>query len=95
MINDLEFENNKAIVNQSGRLATRIAALKKHARAAGIPAIYVNDNFGKWRSDFQKQADHCLNDGVGGQVLVERLRPQPGDYFVLIRAAGFTTTASD
>ena len=34
VINDLEFENNQALVKQSGRLASRIAALKRRARAA-------------------------------------------------------------
>ncbi len=96
VINDLEFEDNKALVKQAGRLATRIATLKKRARAAGIPSIYVNDNFGKWQSDFQKQVDHCLKDGVCGQVLVERLRPEPEDYFVLKpKHSGFYSTTLD
>ena len=30
-------------------MARRIARLEERARAAGIPAIYVNDNFGSWR----------------------------------------------
>jgi len=96
VINDLEFENNQALVKQSGRLATRIAALKKRARAAGIPAIYVNDNFGRWQSDFRKQVDHCLNDGVCGRILVERLKPAPDDYFVLKpKHSGFFSTTLD
>ena len=39
-------------------------------RAPGRPAsrsIYVNDNFGRWRSDFNAQVDHCLQDGVRGR----------------------------
>ena len=96
VINDLEFENNRTIVKHSGRLANRIAALKKRARAADIPTIYVNDNFGKWQSDFQKQLDHCLNDGVRGKVLVERLKPEADDYFVLKpKHSGFFSTTLD
>src|SRR5438046_2720222 len=96
VINDLEFENNQSLVRQSTRLAIRIAALKKRARAAGIPAIYVNDNFGKWQSDFQKQVDHCLRDGVCGQSLVERLKPEPDNYFVLKpKHSGFFSTTLD
>ena len=96
VINDLEFEDNEALVRQAGRLANRIAVLKKRARRAGIPAVYVNDNFGKWQSDFQKQLHHCLQDGVRGQVLAERLKPEPDDYFVLKpKHSGFFSTTLD
>lgn len=96
VINDLEFENNQSLVKQSARLASRIAALKKRARAAAIPVIYVNDNFGKWQSDFQKQVHHCLQDGVCGRVLVAKLKPEPEDYFVLKpKHSGFYSTTLD
>src|SRR5688500_2994715 len=96
VINDLEFENNRMLVKHSRRLANRIAALKKRARAARIPVIYVNDNFGKWQSDFNKQVEHCLNDDVPGQTLAERLRPEPDDYFVLKpKHSGFFSTTLD
>ena len=45
--------------------------------------IYVNDNFGKWRSDFQQQVRHCLEDGVRGEPIARMLRPEEEDYFVL------------
>ena len=40
-------------------MALRLAALKRRATAAGIPAIYINDNFGRWRSDFRQTVAHC------------------------------------
>jgi nicotinamidase-related amidase len=93
VINDLEFENNRQMVMQAPALARRIAALKKRAKVAGIPTIYVNDNFGKWRSDFRKQVLHCLEDDVPGKVLVEKLRPDEQDYFVLKpKHSGFFAT---
>ena len=53
-----------------------------------MPVIYVNDNFGKWRSDFQQQVRHCLDDPVRGQRIAcllepEALEPEAEDYFVL------------
>jgi nicotinamidase-related amidase len=48
-----------------------------------VPCIYANDNFGRWRSDFSAQVQHCLEDGVRGAFLTEALRPAPDDYFVL------------
>ena len=77
-------------------MAERIAALKRRAKAAGIPAIYVNDNFGRWQSDFNAQVEHCLNDGVRGQPLAELLRPDEDDYFVLKpKHSGFFSTTLD
>jgi len=71
----------------------RIAQLKKRAKQAGIPAIYVNDNFGRWQSDFNKQVDHCLRDDVLGRPLAELLRPEEDDYFVLKpKHSGFFST---
>lgn len=74
--------------------AKNIASLKRGAKLAGIPAIYVNDNFGKWRSDFKKLISHCLEDNTRGQPIVELLRPEPEDYFVLKpKQSGFFSTS--
>lgn len=83
MINDLEWPGGDKAVGTAEAAAERIAALKKEARARGIPVIYANDNFGKWRSDFREVVKHCLEDGVRGQKVVELLRPEREDYFVL------------
>lgn len=83
MINDLEWPGGENVVQPAQAAAERIAALKKEARARGIPVIYANDNFGKWRSDFREVVKHCLEDGVRGQNVVELLRPEREDYFVL------------
>jgi nicotinamidase-related amidase len=40
-------------------------------------------NFGRWRSDFKAQVEHCLTDGVRGEALVRELEPAERDYFVL------------
>jgi len=83
MINDLEWPGGDNVVKPAEAAAERIAALKAQARARGIPVIYANDNFGKWRSDFREVVKHCLEDGVRGQRVVELLRPEREDYFVL------------
>jgi nicotinamidase-related amidase len=96
VINDLEFEDNQQIVKQAPGLARRIAALKERARAAGIPTVYVNDNFGRWKSDFHQQVRHCLQDDVHGRVLVEKLQPAEHDYFVLKpKHSGFFASTLD
>jgi len=64
-------------------MAKQLAALKQRAKAAGIPAIYVNDNFGRWQSDFRQVVQHCLEDGVRGEEIARLLQPEDDDYFVL------------
>jgi nicotinamidase-related amidase len=96
VINDLEFEGGEALLAQALPMAERLAALKRRLRAAGIPAVYVNDNFGRWRSDFRTLLDHCLRDGVRGRPVVEQLLPDAEDYFVLKpKHSGFFSTTLD
>jgi len=83
MINDLEFPQGADLLPPALRAATCIAALKETAQQKNIPIIYTNDNFGHWRSDLNRQVQHCLQDDVRGQPLVEILRPQASDYVVL------------
>jgi nicotinamidase-related amidase len=94
VINDLEFEGGERLLEPALAAAERIAELKERARAAGIPVIYANDNFGRWRSDFHEVVEHSLRDGVRGRPLAEMLAPGGDDYFVLKpkHSAFFATT---
>jgi len=96
VINDLDFEDGEKVLPQALPAAKKLAALANRARAAGIPVIYVNDNFGKWRSDFRKTVEHVLSDGVRGKPLADLLRPEKDDYFVLKpKHSGFFSTTLD
>ena len=93
VLNDLEFEGGEELLESALPMARALAALKKRAKQARIPVVYVNDNFGKWRSDFRQQLDHCLNDDVRGRPVVEMLVPDEEDYFVLKpKHSGFYNT---
>lgn len=83
VINSFEFEGGEVLVRPTLNAARNIAALKRRAKAAGIPVIYVNDNFGRWRSDFKKLVDACIDTETPGKPVVEALLPEPDDYFVL------------
>jgi nicotinamidase-related amidase len=83
VINELDFEGSESLVERAVPMACRLATLKKRATRAGIPAIYINDNFGKWRSDFRKLVEHCVHDEVPGREIARLLRPTDEDYFVL------------
>jgi nicotinamidase-related amidase len=93
VINDLEFEQGNLLLRQAVPMAQRVAELKRAVGAHGVRLIYVNDNFGRWRSDFNAQIDHCLKDGVRGRPIALLLRPDKDDYFVLKpKHSGFYST---
>jgi nicotinamidase-related amidase len=96
VINDLEFEEGAELLEHALPMAESIAAIKKRAKAAGVPAIYVNDNFGKWQSDLRRLINHCLDNDVRGRSIVELLKPEDDDYFVLKpKHSGFFSTTLD
>lgn len=83
VINDLDFPNNRELVHNSWQLAKAIARLKLRCKRAGIPAVYVNDNYGKWRSDFSAVLKHSLRKDSPGREMVRLLAPEPDDYIIL------------
>jgi nicotinamidase-related amidase len=96
VINDLEFDGGDRLLEHALPMARAIAELKRRTAALGIPAIYVNDNFGRWQSDFTKLVEHCRRDDVRGRPIAELLEPAPDDYFVLKpKHSGFYSTALD
>jgi nicotinamidase-related amidase len=96
VINDLAFPGSEVLVRQAEPMATRLAALKRRAAHAGIPVIYVNDNFGQWRSDFRKTVAHCTSRTSPGRIVSKRLKPTSRDYFVLKpKHSGFYDTTLD
>lgn len=96
VINDLEWEGGEQMLEQALPMAERIAALAGRARDAGVPVVYVNDNYGKWQSDFRQMLEHCLADGVCGEPLAKLLHPAEDDYFVLKpKHSGFYSTTLD
>jgi nicotinamidase-related amidase len=96
VINDMEFDGGEALFENALPASRQMAALRRHAKDAGIPVIYVNDNFGKWRSDFRQQLGHVLEDDVRGAPIAKLLRPDKDDYFVLkAKHSGFYHTQLD
>ena len=96
VINDFEFEGGDKLLTQALPVGRNIARLKEHAKKLKIPAIYVNDNFGRWQSDFRKIVSHCRRDDIRGKPFVELLLPDDDDYFVLKpKHSGFYSTSLD
>jgi nicotinamidase-related amidase len=96
VINDLDFPEADAMFEQALPMARRLAELKKRASKNAIPAIYVNDNFGQWRSDFRSVVKHCTDPSSRGAPIAKLLRPQDDAYFVLKpKHSGFYSTTLD
>jgi nicotinamidase-related amidase len=94
VINAMDFSRGKQLLRYALPAARRMAALKKRAHAAGVPVIYVNDNFGRWQSDFKSHVSHCLETDVPGSPVVQQLLPDEQDYFVLKpKHSGFYSTS--
>jgi nicotinamidase-related amidase len=83
VINHFEFPDGDQILRQAVRVSDNIARLKTRAAAAGIPIIYINDNFGDWRSERSALLSYCLRSDAKGAKFVQKLQPTSKDYFVL------------
>jgi nicotinamidase-related amidase len=92
VINDFDFPEADQLLKYARPMAKQLLRLKRRAQKAGVPVIYVNDNFGRWKSDFRHTVEHCARNGRGSE-LVRLLRPEQNDYFVLKpKHSGFFST---
>ena len=59
VINDFDFPEGDQLLKHARPMARILLRLKQRAQKAGVPVIYVNDNFGRWKSDFRRTVDYC------------------------------------
>lgn len=91
MINDMQFEDASKMQGRAIAAAETILRLRDQADSLGTPVIYVNDNYGEWRSERSQIIAHCRENG-GGE-LVRRIAPRADDYFVIKpQVSGFYAT---
>jgi nicotinamidase-related amidase len=83
VINMLDFEDNEELLAGLPELTENLTRLKRSARKAGIPVIYLNDNFNNWHSNFNEQLEECTNSTSKGRELAKALAPTKQDFFVL------------
>ena len=96
VINSFDFPEGDELLQLALPVSKNIAELKKRVKAAGIPCIYVNDNFGRWQSDFKKLVARCTGEDAKGKDFVKPLVPDDDDYFVLKpKHSGFYSTTLD
>ncbi|MET4575938.1 cysteine hydrolase family protein [Ottowia thiooxydans] len=83
VINPLQFPNARHLVKSAAKAAPRIATLKSALHARGVPAIYANDNYGTWHSEFSDILAACKGlDGNRGEI-ARLLAPEAEDLVIL------------
>lgn len=83
VINDFSFPGGDDLVRQMPAVVEAIEMLRHRADERQRPVIHVNDNFGRWRSNFAEIIEYCSRAGTPGADVVKRLAPRGHDYFVL------------
>ena len=92
-INTLDFPGAARLRKGAIAAATQTAKLRARARDAGIPCIYVNDNYGEWALPFEGIVAKVEARNPHAARLVDLLRPAAGDIAVLKpRHSGFYGT---
>jgi nicotinamidase-related amidase len=94
VVNPFDFPGARSLLRRATPAAQRIADLKQRAARSGVPAIYVNDNYGDWHAAFAELVERCTARGAPGCRIVEALRPRRADFHVLKpRHSGFHSTS--
>src|SRR6185503_17309488 len=81
VLTTFDFPDGDAILEGALKMRDALVKLKARARKAGVPVLYVNDNYGDWRSEKEVLMGRCL-EAKGGDF-VRPLLPDSEDYFVL------------
>lgn len=83
MINTLKFPQGEKLRQEASLVADHIAEIKKVFKRYQLPVIYVNDNFGNWKSSWEEVFSHCTLEESLGKDIAQKLRPEKDDYFIL------------
>ena len=83
VINDFAFPGSDQLLEQMPGVVRAIDALRRRADAIQRPIIHVNDNFGRWRSNFEQVIEYCQRADAPGAAIAEQMKPRGTDYFVL------------
>jgi len=93
MINEFSFDGADRVMPAVEQAARHIASLKQRMKEARLPVLYVNDNFGRWQSDFRMLVARCLEEECRGKQIARMLLPEDDDYCVLKpKHSGFYAT---
>jgi nicotinamidase-related amidase len=81
VLTTFQYPDGDAILQGALAMRDALVNLKARARQVDIPVLYVNDNFGDWRSEKEVLMGRCLE--AKGAEFARPLLPDSEDYFVL------------
>jgi nicotinamidase-related amidase len=82
VINHFDFPDGQQLLSQARRMAKPLEDLLRFCRSKEIPIVYVNDNFGDWRRNFNELIESCrTSDSV--TAFVTSLQPDSTAYYIL------------
>jgi nicotinamidase-related amidase len=81
MLNSYEHEDAELLLPSVRKILPHLTSLIERARRSDIEVIYVNDNFGLWRSHHDELLDTVLSGPHAD--LVEPVRPDDVSLFVV------------
>lgn len=81
VLTTFHFPDGDGILRNALSIRDALVNLKERARKLRMPVLYVNDNFGDWRSEKEVLIGRCLEST--GAEFVRPLVPDSEDYFVL------------
>ena len=83
MVSSWDFPDADKLGRAARAIAPKIGALKRRCILAGVPVVFVNDNRGRWRSEFHELVRVSVLESETGAAIAESLQPAEDDYSVL------------
>lgn len=84
VVNPMDFDGAEALLPYAIAASRQIERLRDRSRAAGVPVIYVNDNFDCWHLGFRELVDKFRAAQVPGTPILDRLAPAvERDFYIL------------
>lgn len=83
MMSDWTEPDLQPLLQAAMNIAPCLADLRVRCRQVDVPIVYVNDNRGRWRSDFKTLVQVAMAQDGDGAKITRWLEPDLDDYFVL------------
>lgn len=83
MINPFSFEHGEQLYVKADQITENILLLKKLMHKHHAPVLYINDNYGKWQSNFTQLVDEVASSEAIGAPIAQKLMPSTNDYSII------------
>lgn len=80
MIGCFDFNGAEQVKPKAEKAAQVIDRLRRAMAEAGMPVVYVNDNFGEWHSEKSRLVERTRE---AGSPITDMLEPRHDDYFII------------